>query len=91
MSDSEVASNAALSMDRGVPIGNSLGNDNRRALHVRSSAGQLVTESFDKITASYPDAVTEVFTYTKSAVTVATVTVVYTTSAKTLINTVTKT
>ncbi len=55
--------------------------------------GSLVTEAFDYIAATYPDAVTEVYTYKiggAGGITVATVTVVYTDSTKDNISTVTK-
>lgn len=58
------------------------------------NAGTLVQEYFDYIAATYPDSVTEVYTYKSGGaggVTVAVVTIVYTTSAKTLIDTVTRT
>ena len=59
----------------------------------KSSGGTLVTEHFDYISAAYPDSVTEVYTYKtggSGGTTVATVTTVYTTAAKTLLITVTK-
>lgn len=34
MADNETPSTAALTMDRGIALGNSLGDDGRRALHV---------------------------------------------------------
>jgi hypothetical protein len=42
MADPEIDANAALSMDRGIPLGNSLDTFNRRALHVK--VGNKVTE-----------------------------------------------
>ncbi len=56
--------------------------------------GKLVTEKFDHITASYPDGVTEIYVFRtggSGGATVATVTVVYTSSSKQLISTVART
>ena len=78
----ETSSLSALIMDRGLPVGNSAGSDGRRALHTRVTAGKLVTEAFDSVYATYPDSVTEVYTYQLAASTVATVTVIYTDSTK---------
>jgi hypothetical protein len=53
--------------------------------------GTLVPESFDSIVATYPDTVTEVYTYKTGGVsgtTVAVVTVVYTTSTKDVLTSV---
>ena len=54
----------------------------------------LISSNYDYIVATYPDSTTEVYTYkTGGAIgtTVATVTVVYTTAAKDVLSTVTKT
>lgn len=64
-----------------------------QALRTSPSAGTLVTEAFDYVAGTYPDGVTEVYTYKSggaSGTTVAIVTVVYTSSAKALITSVTK-
>jgi hypothetical protein len=45
-----------------------------------------VPADYDSATVSYPDGVTEVYTYLKAAVVVKVVTVTYTTSAKTFIS-----
>lgn len=55
--------------------------------------GSLVTEEFDYVAASYPDTVTEVYTYKtggSDGTTVAVVTVVYTTSTKDVLSSVTR-
>lgn len=55
--------------------------------------GNLVNEKFDYVVATYPDAVTETYTYKSGGsggITVATVTVVYTTSTKDVLSSVTK-
>lgn len=46
---------------------------------------------YDRIEASYPDTVTEIYVYKKSGSTVATITVVYTDATKTFISTADKT
>jgi hypothetical protein len=79
-----------LLMDRSEPIGNSDDGTGRRALHVRMS-GAIVAVNYDQILASYPDIVTEVYTYKLTGLTVATVTVVYTDSTKANLSSVTKT
>lgn len=91
MADSELPATATLLMDRGIPIGNSLGSDNRRALHTRVTAGKLVTEAFDSIFGSYPDGVTEVYDYYYLGNHVASVTVTYTDGTKDFIASVVKT
>lgn len=58
-----------------------------------SQFNKLVTEEFDYIVATYPDTVTEVYTYKiggSGGTTVATVTVVYTDDTKEFVSTVTK-
>lgn len=63
-------------------------------LPVYQSAGVLVSESFDYISAAYPNATTETYTFKSGGsggTTVATVTVVYTDSTKASLSTVTKT
>lgn len=49
---------------------------------------KLIKSEFDSIYATYPDTVTEVYTYKRLGVTVGTVTVVYTTSTKDVITSV---
>lgn len=59
-----------------------------------ASGGVLVSENFDYVGASYPDTVTEVYTYKtggSSGTTVATVTVVYTDATKETLTSVTRT
>jgi hypothetical protein len=87
MSESRTIS--PLIMDRSEPLGNSDDGTGRRALHVKAT-NVLVTEPYDEIAATYPDAVTEVYTYKMSGSTVATVTVVYTDLTKSLLLSVTK-
>ena len=53
--------------------------------------GGLVTEAFDSIYATYPDSTSEVYTYKLLGSTVATLTVTFTTSAKTILSSVVKT
>jgi len=79
-----------LLMDRSEPIGNSDDGTGRRALHVRMS-GTIVAVNYDQILATYPDSVTEVYTYKLTGSTVATVTVVYTDNTKANLASVTKT
>jgi hypothetical protein len=55
-----------------------------------SIAGFNIPE-FDSIYATYPNDVTEVYTYKKSGSTVGIITVVYTTSSKEILSTVIKT
>lgn len=59
-----------------------------------STFGKLVPEKYDYITATYPDSVTEVYTYKSGGsggTLVATVTVVYTDSTKANVSTVART
>jgi hypothetical protein len=79
-----------LMMDRSDALGNSDDGTGRRALHVKV-AGGIVGVNYDQIIATYPNPVTEVYTYQLAAVTVATVTVVYTDSTKANLSTVTRT
>lgn len=81
VNESEVIS--TLKMDRAEPLGNSDDGSGRRALHVKSLAS-LVSEKYNSIYAAYPDAVTEVYTYKYNLVTVATITVTYSDSTKTV-------
>lgn len=81
---------SSLLMDRSEPIGNSDDGTGRRALHVRMS-GAIVAVNYDQILATYPDPITEIYTYKLSSVTVATVTVLYTDSSKANLASVTKT
>lgn len=63
-------------------------------VRVSYSQGNLVTETFDYIAASYPAADTETYTYKtggSGGTTVATITVVYTDSTKENISTITRT
>ena len=88
MADSEIYSSNHLLVDRGEPIGNSIGNDGRRALHVKDTL-QLVNVPYDTGTVSYPDLVTEVYQYRSGGIAgaiVATVTIVYTDSSKSFIS-----
>lgn len=64
------------------------------ALRTTAAGGTLVSEHFDYVAATYPDAITEVYTYKNggaSGTLVATVTIVYTNSSKANIATVTRT
>ena len=72
---------SVLKMDRADPIGNSDDGTGRRALHVKSLS-QLVSEKFDSIYATYPNSITEVYTYKLNGTTVATVTVLYADATK---------
>lgn len=87
---SEIKTISALVMDRADPLGNSDDGTGRRALHVKV-AGGIVGVNYDQIIATYPNPVTEIYTYQLAAVTVATVTVVYTDSTKANLSTVTRT
>lgn len=78
-------------MDRSEPIGNSTGDDGRRALHIKPTAGTLVTEPFNRVQGAYPDDVTEVYSFYLDAVLQATVTVIYVDDTKDQILSVTKT
>ena len=86
----ETPVNSALFMDRSDPIGNSDDGTGRRALHVKL-AGSLIASQYDQILAAYPNSTTEVYTYKLNALTVATVTVIYTDTTKNLLLSVTKT
>lgn len=89
MSEKPVTS--PLLMDRSDPVGNSLDAEGRRALHVKQTAGTLVTEAFDQVLADYPDDVTEVYSFLLGSVLQTTVTVVYIDETKALIQSVVKT
>ena len=78
---SEVESNSALIMDRGLPIGNSLDGTNRRAIHVLDKL-KFITKPFDSFAVSYPNSVTEVWEFKMNGVTQQTATFVYTDSTK---------
>jgi hypothetical protein len=54
-------------------------------------SGTIVAVNYDQILATYPDSVTEVYTYKLTGSTVATVTVVYTDNTKANLASVTKT
>lgn len=51
--------------------------------NIINSFGSIVRESFDKIDATYPNDVTEIYTYSKGGSTTSVVTVVYTNNEKT--------
>ena len=80
MSD-ETPSISALNMDRGLPLGNSQDSDGRRAFHVLDKQ-KFITKPFDSFEVSYPDAVTEVWTFKLNGVTQQTATFVYTDTTK---------
>ena len=80
---------SSLLMDRGYPIGNSDDGTGRRALHVKLS-NSIVTTAYDQILATYPDPITETYTYKLLGITVSTVTVVYTDASKNNLASVTK-
>jgi hypothetical protein len=64
------------------------------ALRTTAAGGVLVPEKFDFVAATYPDTVTEVYTYKNggaSGTLIATVTLVYTNSTKANLSTVTRT
>lgn len=68
-------------------------DENNNAIQVKGVGGALVTEAFDYIAASFPDSVTEQYVYKiggSSGTTVATITVVYTDSSKSQLDSVTK-
>ena len=68
-------------------------DETKGSFKVEPASGQLITEKFDFIGADFPDSVTETYTYKSggaSGTTVATVTVVYTSSAKIAVSSVTK-
>ena len=88
MSENPVIS--PLLMDRSEPIGNSTGDDGRRALHIKPTAGTLVTEPFNQIQGAYPDEMTEVYSFYLDAALQATVTVIYVDDTKDQILSVTK-
>jgi len=74
-------------------IQQNLYDEETNSMRISPSAGQLITEAFDYIGATFPDGVTEVYTYKSGGsggTTVATVTVVYTSSAKSSVSSVTK-
>lgn len=50
----------------------------------------LVTDPYDNIQVTYPDAITEVYTYKLGSTTTSTVTVVYTDASKASLSSVTK-
>jgi hypothetical protein len=69
------------------------GDSSTGALYATTIGGTLVNEYFDYIGASYPDTVTETYTYKSGGAggtTVATITVVYTTSTKDVLTSVTR-
>ena len=88
---SEMKVLTALVMDRAEPIGNSDDGTGRRALHIKPTAGTLVTEPFNRVQGTYPDDVTEVYSFYLDAALQATVTVIYVDETKDQILSVTKT
>ena len=66
-------------------------NSGDAAVRVSSIGEMLSGISYDSITASYPTTSSEVYTYTLSSVTVATITVVYTTATKDVLTSVVRT
>lgn len=89
MSENRVIS--SLLMDRSEPIGNSDDGSGRRALHIRPTSGTLVTEPYDQIQVTYPNDVTEVYTYLLSSIPTVSVTVIYLDDTKNELSNVTKT
>lgn len=65
-------------------------NSGDAAVRVSSIGEMLSGISYDSITASYPTTSSEVYTYTLASVTVATITVVYTTAIKDVLTSVVK-
>ena len=85
MSETPVIS--PMLMDRSEPIGNSVDPSGRRASHVLAFiSSPTVPVDYDAGQVGYPDAVTEVYTYLKNSVVIKTITITYTTSAKTAIS-----
>lgn len=80
----EVPANAALLMDRGIPVGNSDDGSGRRGIHVLNKIGAL-TKPYNGGTVAFPDAVTEVWSFTLDSVLTQTMTIVYTDSTKSCI------
>jgi hypothetical protein len=77
----------------GLPI-SLKGDSTNGSLLTTLAGGTLVDEAYDYIGATYPDGVTEVYTYKlggSGGTTVATVTVVYTTTVKDVLTSVTRT
>jgi hypothetical protein len=69
-------------------------SDGTGAVSVNTGLSQLPgfnIPPFDRIDATYPDGVTEVYVYSLSAVTVATITVIYTDTTKNFITSAVKT
>jgi hypothetical protein len=89
MSEEKVIS--PLLMDRSNPLGNSDDGTGRRALHVKPISGSFVTNPYDEILVSYPNAFTEVYTYRLESSIVNTVTVIYSDLDKQILLSVTKT
>ncbi len=66
----------------------------RLKVNTTITGGKLVTSAFDYIAATYPDSVTEIYTYKtggSGGSTVATITVIYQDGTKALITSVTRT
>lgn len=74
-------SNAALLVDVGKPIANDPSPDGRRALRVNVMSATAPAEYNNGI-ASFPDSVTEIYTFKKDATVLKTVTLVYATPEK---------
>ncbi len=66
-------------------------DETNSALQVRGVGGTLVSEKFDKVDATYPDAITEVYSYSLGGVGVGVVTVIYTDATKADLSSVTRT
>ena len=91
MANGEIPANSALLMDRGIPVGNSSDQEGRRALHVRQTAGKLVTKPFDYVAASYPTTTQEIYQFYlggSGGTLQSTVTINYTDATKANISTV---
>jgi hypothetical protein len=92
--DNHVATLMAVSTADGITPVRVEADPSSGALIVQaSSGGTLVTEAFDYVAATYPNGTTEVYTYKSGGVsgtTVATVTVVYSSSSKDILTSVTR-
>ena len=72
----EDPTNSALLVDRGYPVANDASPDGRRALRVNVMSATAPADYNNGI-ASFPDSVTEIYTFKKDAVTLKTITLVY--------------
>ena len=86
--DGEVLNRSSFKKTAGEKLARRVGNEEDDPLHVKTKELTPGVD-YDLITAAYPNSTTEVYTYTLSAVTVLTTTVVYVTSSKKDISTVT--